>query len=94
MYYQIMPTADELARRWATDSRWKGIRRDYSPAEVVRLRGSVHIESTLARRGAEKLWRLIKEEPYVHALGAVTGNQAVEMVDGCCRCQCGRPDVP
>jgi len=82
MYYQIMPTADELARRWATDSRWKGIRRDYSPAEVVRLRGSVHIESTLARRGAEKLWRLIKEEPYVHALGAVTGNQAVEMVDG------------
>jgi len=76
MYYQIMPTSDELARRWATDKRWAGVRRDYSPAEVVRLRGTVHIESTLGRRGAEKLWRLLKEEPYVHALGALSGNQA------------------
>ncbi len=81
MYYQVMPTSDELARRWATDSRWAGVRREYSPAEVVRLRGTVHIESTLARRGAEKLWRLLKDEPYVHALGALTGNQALQMVE-------------
>jgi len=81
MYYQIMPTTDELARRWATAPRWVGIRRDYSPAEVVRLRGTVHIESTLARRGADNLWRLMKEEPYVHALGALSGNQALQMVE-------------
>jgi len=81
MYYEIMPTTDELARRWATAPRWVGIRRDYSPAEVVRLRGTVHIESTLARRGAEKLWLLMKEEAYVHALGAISGNQALQMVD-------------
>ncbi|MGO9465560.1 MAG: isocitrate lyase [Isosphaeraceae bacterium] len=81
MYYQVMPTSDELARRWATDSRWAGVRREYSPADVVRLRGSLHIESTLARRGAERLWRLLKDEPYVHALGALSGNQALQMVD-------------
>jgi len=81
MYHQAMPTADELARRWATDARWGGIRRDYSPVEVVRLRGTVHVESTLARRGAEKLWQLLKEEPFVPALGALTGNQALQMVE-------------
>jgi len=81
MYYQVMPTTDELARRWATDPRWVGVRREYSPAEVVRLRGTVHIEATLARRGAEKLWRLLKDEPYVHALGALSGNQALQMVE-------------
>jgi isocitrate lyase len=81
MYYQIMRTADELTRRWANEPRWAGVRRDYSAAEVVRLRGTVHIESTLARIGAEKLWRLLNDQPYVHALGALSGNQALQMVD-------------
>ncbi|MEA2631621.1 MAG: isocitrate lyase [Chloroflexota bacterium] len=72
--------ARELSHRWKTDPRWAGVRRDYAAEDVVRLRGSVHIESTLARRGAEKLWRLLRAEPYVHALGAVTGNQALQMV--------------
>jgi isocitrate lyase len=76
-----MPTANDLNRRWAGDPRWEGTRRDYTSGEVVRLRGSVHIESTLARRGAEKLWRLLNSRPYVHALGALTGNQALQMVD-------------
>jgi isocitrate lyase len=75
-------TATELDHGWATDPRWAGVERDYSAEEVVRLRGSVHIESTLARRGAEKLWRLLHAEPYVHALGALTGNQALQMVQG------------
>jgi len=62
-----------------TSSRWDGITRTYTPEEVARLSGTVRIEYTLARNGAEKLWRLLKEEPYVAALGALTGNQAVEM---------------
>ena len=74
-------TANEMARHWASDPRWKGIRRDYTATDVVRLRGSVHIESTLARRGAERLWRQLGAGPYVHALGALTGNQALQMVD-------------
>jgi len=74
-------TANEMARHWASDPRWKGIRRDYTATDVVRLRGSVHIESTLARRGAERLWRQLGDGPYVHALGALTGNQALQMVD-------------
>src|SRR5512135_424455 len=77
-----MPTALELNRRWKTDPRWQGIQRDYSAEDVVRLRGSLHVESTLARQGSERLWRLLGEEPYVHGLGAVTGNQAIQMVDG------------
>jgi len=74
--------ASELVHRWETDPRWAGVRRDYAAGDVVRLRGSVHIESTLARRGAERFWRLLRTEPYVHALGAVTGNQALQMVQG------------
>jgi len=62
------------------DPRWKGIRRDYTPADVRRLCGSVRVEQTLARMGAERLWRLLKEEEYVAALGAITGNQAMQMV--------------
>ncbi|MEU6172273.1 isocitrate lyase [Streptantibioticus parmotrematis] len=73
-------TADELARRWATDPRWKGIERTYTAADVVRLSGSVREEHTLARRGAERLWRLLHDEDYVHALGALTGGQAVQQV--------------
>jgi isocitrate lyase len=69
-----------LARDWETDQRWDGIRRDYAAEDVVRLRGSVRVEHSLARRGAELLWRLLNEDGYVHALGAVTGGQAVQMV--------------
>ncbi|MBH1938798.1 isocitrate lyase [Streptomyces sp. AV19] len=73
-------TAEELTRQWATDPRWKGIRRTYSAEDVVRLSGSVREEHTLARRGAERLWRQLHEREYVHALGALTGGQAVQMV--------------
>jgi isocitrate lyase len=69
-----------LPMMWGTDKRWEGIIRPYSPADVARLRGTVHIEHTLARMGAERLWYLVKTEPYVHALGAMTGNQAVQQV--------------
>ncbi len=65
---------------WSELDRFAGIRRDYGFAEVKRLRGSVHVEHTLARLGAERLWRLLNETPYVNALGAVTGNQAMQMV--------------
>jgi isocitrate lyase len=73
-------TAEALARRWATDPRWSGVERDYSAADVVRLSGSVREEQTLARRGAERLWRQLHEQDYIHALGALTGGQAVQMV--------------
>ncbi|MGA5135186.1 isocitrate lyase [Streptomyces olivoreticuli] len=73
-------TAEELARRWATDPRWRGVRRTYGAEDVVRLGGSVREEHTLARRGAERLWRRLHELDYVHALGALTGGQAVQMV--------------
>ena len=72
----------KLEQDWAENSRWKGVRRDYTAADVVRLRGSVQIEHTLARRGAEKLWKLVDEEDYVNCLGAVTGGQAVQQVKG------------
>ncbi|WP_303801311.1 isocitrate lyase [Alicyclobacillus macrosporangiidus] len=72
--------AEQMARSWREDSRWWGIERPYTPEDVLRLRGSLHVEHTLARRGAEKLWRLIQEEPFVRALGALTGNQAVQQV--------------
>ena len=65
---------------WANDPRWKGVTRPYSYADVLRLRGSIQIEYTLARMGAERLWHLLNSEPYVHALGALTGNQAVQQV--------------
>lgn len=70
----------EIGEAWSTQPRWQGISRPYSPEDVVRLRGSVRIEHTLARMGAERLWRLMNREPFVRALGAVTGNQAVQMV--------------
>jgi isocitrate lyase len=72
--------ARDLEREWAGDPRWRGVERTYSAADVVRLRGSVTEEYTLARRGAEKLWDLLHTEDYVHALGALTGNQAVQQV--------------
>ena len=69
-----------LEENWKSDERWKGIERPYSAEKVIGLRGSIDIEYTLARRGAEKFWNLLKTEPYVHALGALTGNQAVQQV--------------
>jgi isocitrate lyase len=70
----------ELTKDWAENPRWKGIKRNYSAEDVVRLRGSVQIEHTLAKRGAEKLWNLVNNEPFVNALGALTGNQAMQQV--------------
>ncbi|AKS41789.1 isocitrate lyase [Wenzhouxiangella marina] len=70
----------ELQKQWLEDPRWKGVERPYDAAEVMRLRGSVTIEHTLARMGAEKLWKMIHEEDYVNALGALTGNQAMQQV--------------
>lgn len=72
--------AQALARDWASNPRWAGIRREYQPEDVVRLRGSLREERTLARAMAEKLWRLLHEEEYVRALGALSGGQAVQMV--------------
>jgi isocitrate lyase len=65
---------------WANDPRWKGVRRTYSLGDVQRLQGSLVLDQTLARRGAEKLWTLLQSEPFVPALGALTGNQAVQQV--------------
>ncbi|MET7800961.1 isocitrate lyase [Streptomyces decoyicus] len=73
-------TSEELAQRWATDPRWKGIERTYTAEDVVRLSGSVREEHTLARRGAERLWRQLHTQDYLHALGALTGGQAVQQV--------------
>jgi isocitrate lyase len=75
-------TAADIEADWNDHPRWEGIRREYSAADAVRLRGSMHIENTLARRGAEKLWKSLNFEPYIHALGALTGNQAVQMAEG------------
>ena len=69
-----------LAKTWETDARWRGVKRPYTAEDVVRLRGSVQIEYTLARLGADHLWTLLHTEPYVAALGALTGNQAVQQV--------------
>ncbi len=73
-------TAADLEREWKTDARWNGIERDYSAEDVIALRGRVQEEHTLARRGAERLWQLIHTEEWVPALGALTGNQAVQQV--------------
>ena len=70
----------KLEQDWRASPRWQGIRRDYSAADVVRLRGSVQIEYTLARRGAEKFWKLLNEEDFVRALGAITAGQALQQV--------------
>ena len=65
---------------WQENSRWRNVRRAYGADDVVRLRGRARIEYTLAQRGAEKLWRMLKEQPFVHSLGAMTGNQAMQQV--------------
>ncbi len=73
-------TAAQMAKSWAEDARWAGIERPYTAEDVVRLRGSVVIEYTLARMGAERLWHLLHTEDYINALGALTGNQAMQQV--------------
>ncbi|MDH3255347.1 MAG: isocitrate lyase [Acidobacteriota bacterium] len=73
-------TVAALEKEWSEDPRWQGIERPYSAEDVVRLRGSVRIEHTLARIGAEKLWQSLREQPLVNALGALTGNQAIQQV--------------
>ncbi|WP_348696543.1 isocitrate lyase [Duganella fentianensis] len=70
----------ELQQEWDSNPRWMGVRRTYSAADVVRLRGSLPISHTLAQRGADKLWQLLTKEAHVHALGALTGNQALQQV--------------
>lgn len=70
----------EMERDWTENPRWKGVERPYDAAEVHRLRGSIKVEHTMARMGAEKLWRLMHDEPFVNALGALTGNQAMQQV--------------
>src|SRR5205809_7122503 len=71
---------NQLEKTWKTDRRWQGITRPYSAQDVVRLRGTIHIEYSLARLGAERLWDLVHTETYVAALGALTGNHAVQQV--------------
>ena len=77
---QRMRNPEQITMEWNTRPRWKGIQRDYTADEVVRLRGSVHIEYSLARMGAEQLWDLLNREAYVNTMGALTGTQAVQMV--------------
>jgi isocitrate lyase len=72
--------ACDISHDWKSSPRWTGIERPYTAEDVLRLRGSIHIEHTLARMGAERLWKLLNEEPHVPALGALTGNQAVQQV--------------
>ena len=72
--------AQNLQKEWAESPRWRGIRRGYTADTVVNLRGSLQPAHTLASRGAEKLWKLINEEPFINALGALTGNQAMQQV--------------
>jgi len=72
--------AQRLQKEWTENQRWKGIKRGYTADEVVRLRGSVVVEHTLAKRGSERLWKLLGEEPFVNSLGALTGNQAMQQV--------------
>jgi len=69
-----------LKKDWTESPRWKGVKRGYTAEDVVRLRGSVRIEHTLAKNGAEKLWKMVKEQPFVNSLGALTGNQAMQQV--------------
>ena len=72
--------AAEIQKDWDTNPRWKGIQRNYTADDVMRLRGSLHIEHTLARHGAEKLWNMVNNEAYINCLGALTGGQAMQQV--------------
>jgi isocitrate lyase len=78
--HQRKQEVQTLEQDWADNPRWKGVKRGYRAEEVVRLRGSLRVEHTLAKRGAEKLWQMMNERPFVNSLGALTGNQAVQQV--------------
>ncbi len=81
MYQKYQPkSVEELKKEWATDPRWKNVTRPYSAEDVDRLRGTFQHDHTIGRMGAERLWELLHSEKYIRALGALTGNQAVEMV--------------
>ncbi len=75
-----LTTAEQLEKEWRTDARWQGVRRNYRAADVLRLAGTVRVEHSLARLGAHKLWRDLHDLPFVNALGALTGNQAMQQV--------------
>jgi len=75
-----LPTAEQMSMDWKNNPRWAGIQRTYTAEDVARLRGTVAIEHSLARRGAERLWKSLHKEPFVNALGALTGNQAMQQV--------------
>ena len=75
-----LKTAEQIQREWDTDPRWAGITRNYTAADVVRLRGTIPVEHSIARLGAEKLWASLHREDFVNALGALTGNQAMQQV--------------
>jgi isocitrate lyase len=77
---KTLPNADELRRLWKESPRWRGIQRGYRAEDVVRLRGTIPVEYSIARLTAEKLWRSINEKPFLNALGALTGNQAMQQV--------------
>jgi isocitrate lyase len=78
--FRALPTAEELRRQWSESPRWRGIRRGYSAEDVIRLRGTIPVEHSIARITSEKLWRYVNEKPFVNALGALTGNQAMQQV--------------
>ena len=80
MKTNTLPTAEQLRLDWTNNPRWSGVERPYTADDVVRLRGTVPIEHSLARLGAEKLWRYLQTEDFVNALGALTGNQAMQQV--------------
>lgn len=75
-----MKTAAQIQQDWDTNPRWAGITRTYSPQEVIKLRGSLEIKHSIAENGAKKLWDYLQNEDYVNALGALTGNQAMQQV--------------
>jgi isocitrate lyase len=77
---KTLPTAEELERSWHDSPRWRGVQRGYPARDVVRLRGTVPVEHSIARLTSEKLWRYLNDKPFVHALGALTGNQALQQV--------------
>jgi isocitrate lyase len=77
---KTLPSAEELRRTWNESPRWRGITRGYQAQDVVRLRGTIPVEHSIARLTAEKLWRYLNEKPFVNALGALTGNQAMQQV--------------
>ncbi len=76
----LLPSAEDLRNLWRDSPRWRGIERAYQAEDVVRLRGTVAVEHSIARLTAEKLWRYVNEKPFVNALGALTGNQAMQQV--------------